>query len=89
MYPQHKQSYVFEILEQYRIGNLSPSDVRISPLCDFRCSSLHLCQVGQEGQERAEDDPYRDDPSRHPAILVRSPAPFNGETPHSLLAEQW
>lgn len=30
-------------------------------------------------------DPYKSEPSRHPALLVRSSKPFNGETPSELL----
>jgi hypothetical protein len=30
-------------------------------------------------------DPYKNEPSRHPALLVRSSKPFNGETPPELL----
>lgn len=33
----------------------------------------------------AVQDPYRHEPSRHPALLVRSSKPFNGETPPELL----
>lgn len=31
-------------------------------------------------------NPYKDEPSRHPALLVRSQKPFNGETPPELLS---
>lgn len=31
------------------------------------------------------EDPYKHEPSRHPALLVRSAKPFNGETPAELL----
>lgn len=31
------------------------------------------------------EDPYKNEPSRHPALLVRSAKPFNGETPAELL----
>jgi sulfite oxidase len=32
------------------------------------------------------EDPYRNEPRRHPALIVRSDKPFNGETPAQLLA---
>jgi hypothetical protein len=31
-------------------------------------------------------DPYKAEPARHPALLVRSKKPFNGETPPEMLA---
>jgi sulfite oxidase len=34
---------------------------------------------------RYVQDPYKNEPSRHPALLVRSSKPFNGETPPELL----
>lgn len=31
------------------------------------------------------EDPFKNDPHRHPALLARSAKPFNGETPGELL----
>ena len=33
------------------------------------------------------NDPYRDDPERHPSLVVRSKKPFNAETPLALLGD--
>jgi sulfite oxidase len=33
-------------------------------------------------------DPYQNEPERHPALIVRSAKPFNAETPRVLLGEQ-
>ena len=33
-------------------------------------------------------NPYSTDPARHPAIVVNSGTPFNGETPLSLLTDR-
>lgn len=36
-----------------------------------------------------EDDPYRNDPKRHPALLVNSQKPFNAETPTELILDNF
>ncbi len=33
----------------------------------------------------SEDDPYKNDPERHPALIVNAPKPFNAEPPGELL----
>ncbi|VDM46102.1 unnamed protein product [Toxocara canis] len=38
---------------------------------------------------KAEDDPYRNDPKRHPALIVNSQRPFNAETPAELLMDSF
>lgn len=38
---------------------------------------------------RDEDDPYRNDPKRHPALLVNSQKPFNAETPTELILDNF
>ncbi|VDK51439.1 unnamed protein product, partial [Anisakis simplex] len=38
---------------------------------------------------KAENDPYRNDPKRHPALLVNSQRPFNAETPAGLLLDSF
>lgn len=35
------------------------------------------------------DDPYANEPRRHPVLMVRSQKPFNAETPPSLLVENY
>jgi sulfite oxidase len=32
---------------------------------------------------------YENDPPRHPSYLVQCFKPFNGETPHQLLSDDW
>ena len=34
-------------------------------------------------------NPYAGDPARHPAIVVNSATPFNGETPLSLITDRY
>ena len=58
IYGQHRVFHVLELLEQFRIGNLSPEDVKETD------GSL---------------DPYKNDPRRHNALVVRSEKPFNAE----------
>ena len=42
-----------------------------------------LPPVGQEGGAAQVEvqDPYQNEPERHPALIVRSAKPFNAETP--------
>jgi sulfite oxidase len=37
---------------------------------------------------KALEDPFKNDPPRHPALITRSAKPCNAETPGSLLAAQ-
>ena len=42
-------------------------------------------QVGAGANQQVED-PYANEPQRHPALVVRTAKPFNAETPAALLA---
>ena len=46
------------------------------------CSAM---QVGAGASQQVED-PYANEPKRHPALVVRSKHPFNAETPVDVLA---
>lgn len=35
------------------------------------------------------EDPYSNEPERHPALIVRKEQPFNAETPVSLIADHY
>ena len=35
------------------------------------------------------DDPFANEPQRHPVLIVRTKKPFNAETPSSLLVENF
>jgi sulfite oxidase len=35
------------------------------------------------------DDPYANEPQRHPVLAIRTKKPFNAETPASLLVENF
>jgi len=56
---------------------------------------LDSLQIGKldprdvESEEMEVDDPYRDDPGRHPALVFHSKKPCNAETPMPLLMEHW
>lgn len=64
----HKTDDVYQILEQYRIGDVDPRD-----LVDGGVPHHHI------------EDPFREDPSRDPRLLVRSERPCNAESPASAL----
>ncbi len=68
-YAVHKSEHVLEIMEEYRIGNLHPDDMKETI--------------------KDSDDPYVNDPSRHPALAVNSEKPFNAETPQELLTDSY
>jgi sulfite oxidase len=73
LYQQHVSDEVAEILERHRIGNLRLEDR----------SSSH----SKDGKKSNTNDPYGNDPERHPALLTRMQKPFNAETPPILLTE--
>uniref|UniRef100_A0A383VKU0 Sulfite oxidase n=1 Tax=Tetradesmus obliquus TaxID=3088 RepID=A0A383VKU0_TETOB len=50
-------------------------------LAQYRIGSLK----GGAAAVAPTEDPYRNEPRRHPALIVRSDKPFNGETPAELL----
>jgi sulfite oxidase len=58
---------VYELLAQYRIGNLSKADI-----------------VKEDA-----DDPYANDPVRHPVFNINNPRPFNAEPPLNILADNF
>lgn len=60
----HKKREVYDILEQYYIGDVDPCD-----LVD-----------GHVPQDNVED-PFEDDPKRHPAFVVHTERPCNAESP--------
>jgi sulfite oxidase len=75
MFPQHDQEFVYELLEEMRVGNL------VRPTGEY-------AGKGQADGGRVPEiveDPYANDPERHPALIVRSAKPFNGESPPGLL----
>jgi sulfite oxidase len=74
MYAQHREAFVYELLEEMRVGNLAADDVYKQ--CSADASSAGIDVAG----------PYAAEPQRHPALVVRSSAPFNAEPPPTLLA---
>lgn len=73
LYAQHKAGNVQELLEKHRIGNFDKSSVKPK----------------QAVAERAADDPYANEPTRHPALVVGTQTPFNAETPPSMLVDSF
>lgn len=68
MYGAHKQTEIYELLEKYRIGNIT--------------------EVAEK-KESSKDDPYANDPKRHPALIPSSEKPYNAEPPVSLLIQDF
>uniref|UniRef100_A0A914PIX6 sulfite oxidase n=1 Tax=Panagrolaimus davidi TaxID=227884 RepID=A0A914PIX6_9BILA len=73
LYAQHKTDEVMEILETLRIGNLDEKE---------------LDKLTQS-QKKDSNDPYANDPNRHPALKVNQETPFNAESPTSLLMDHF
>ena len=69
-YAVHKSKMALDIMEDLRIGNLHPDDMKVVKL-------------------KASDDPYYNDPTRHPALKVNSEKPFNAETPIELVTQSY
>lgn len=71
IYAQHKTAHTRTLMAKYRIGTLDAADVAAEAAVAAASSS----------------DVYAADPMRHPAMLVRSAKPFNGEPPSTLLPD--
>ncbi|XP_078390695.1 sulfite oxidase, mitochondrial [Cetorhinus maximus] len=69
MYAVHKQEHVYKMLEEYKIGELSPEDQK-----------LVTSDV---------NDPYGNEPLRHPVLKVNSLKPFNAEPPLEILSDNY
>lgn len=70
LYSQHKEGFVYDLLEDMRVGNLAAEGR------DIALSEMATVSV---------DDPYANEPKRHPALVVRSEKPFTAEPPSGLL----
>jgi len=57
---------------------------------EYRIGNLNLEDVeSQKDSMKDETDPYRNDPKRHPALIINNPRPFNSETPLSILTDSF
>lgn len=73
MYTIHKNQHTIEWLESYRIGNLHPDDIK-----------------ERERRPAAKpNDPFGNEPTRHPALRPNSSRPFTAEPPYQLLADNF
>ncbi|KAM0344092.1 hypothetical protein ACHAPU_007813 [Fusarium lateritium] len=68
----HKNDYVYEILNQYLIGYVDPTDL----------------VNGRPAQEEIED-PFSDDPTRHPDLVTMTEKPMNAETPANVMTNEF
>ena len=76
VYKQHleEDAGVASILAELRVGTLALSDYEAETAA---------------AAARAEDDPYRDEPERHPALIVHGAEPMNAESPAALLGDPY
>jgi sulfite oxidase len=74
IYAAHNHKDVHKILEELRIGNLDPADVKA---------------LEEERIKRYGPGPYSNEPFRHPAMKINSSQPFNSEPPPELLMENF
>ncbi|KAG9412525.1 hypothetical protein AC1031_015436 [Aphanomyces cochlioides] len=74
IYAAHNHTDVHEILEELRIGNLDPKDVKF---------------LEEERIKRYGNGPYANDPERNPLFKINSSQPFNAEPPSELLLESF
>ena len=58
-------------------------------LAPMQIGRLDPAEEATEKAERAEDDPFRDEPERHPALRLLSETPCSAETPRQLIADSW
>ena len=70
VFANHNTAEVREMLEEYRIGELSPEDR----------GKTSTCSSSSEG-----GGPYANDPDRSPVLKLNTAQPFNAETPPLLL----
>eukprot|EP01137_Pigoraptor_chileana_P034313 Opistho-2@26671 len=73
IYTVHATEETIDILESMRVGN------------------LHADDFAKQAAVVAADsnDPYAQEPERHPALVVMQKQPFNGETPAELLVDKF
>ena len=56
---------------------------------ELRIGNIHPDDKIPASKHLSEDDPYKNDPERHPALLVNSETPFNAELPAELLPDNF
>jgi len=74
MYAQHRQAYVYEVLEEMRVGNLDAAGVAAAAAA--RAAD-------------AKPDAYANEPTRWSGFAVRSATPFNAEPPPGVLVRTY
>jgi sulfite oxidase len=76
IYKQHLDPAVDiqQILEPMRIGTLDASD---------------FAKETTINKEKKDDDPYKDEPERHPALCIHTAEPCNAEAPVAMLGDPY
>lgn len=79
-FPQHKEEFVYELLDEMRIGNLEQS-----PAHGNTPRRSAKAKLMADGNLPAKSDPFANEPDRDSRLIVRSSRPFNAEPPPGLL----
>jgi sulfite oxidase len=75
LFPFHfEQSQVKDLLKDMRVGSLDPADIEAT---------------ARTAAKSSQDDPFWNDPARHPALKIHGEKPCNAEVPDSLLTETY
>eukprot|EP00049_Salpingoeca_infusionum_P013216 m.246811 g.246811 ORF g.246811 m.246811 type:complete len:623 (+) comp15387_c0_seq1:179-2047(+) len=56
---------------------------------EYRIGSLSAAEAAAGASAFDENDPYKNDPTRHPALLVHKRKPFNAEVPRTLITNSY
>lgn len=79
-YPQHNSEFVYDMLEELRVGNLVPDD-------QWRRDYM---TASKKDKGSKKSSPYDSDPKRHPALIVQTTAPYTAEPPaQTLVSSQY
>ena len=73
LYTIHQTEEVREILDEMRIGTISKASL----------------ERIRETMEATKNDPYKMEPTRHPAMVINSKKPFDAETPPEILTDHF
>jgi sulfite oxidase len=66
-----------------------PKDQVSELLDEMHIGWLDPADVASEKKARSADDPYKDEPARHPALVSISEVPCSAETPREMILDEW
>jgi len=70
-------------------GSIVPKDHVAEQLASLQVGWLDPADVAREKSSRSADDPYVNEPARHPALISVSEVPCSAELPREFLIESW